>query len=399
MTTTEDPTITHSPRSSSDPIPFLPPEGLAPNVVQAIARVRRDLPGVPKAQVMTDGPRYTYRGIEDVTAAIGPLMGRHCVVVAPSVTERKTTELTIGGKPWTQEELTVVFRLYGPGVQSGLVGQGPDMIEVGPFYGLGRDNSDKGTNKAMTQVYKQMLLQVFVIGDHHDDPDNYPAMDRDAHPREAEPAPVDHEAIAKAGGWHTVEHREEAKRDVRAELSKLVLAKRLVGATDAEQAEDAKELFRDYQRPDGLDQPPRPRTLGEHNAWKAAHLPTVPDALAAMETTPPAEAPQPPQEPLELVQPDPRHALRTLGALEAAYITGGDDGLYGLLGDFTTAQLTNLLVLQGLDTAGDDDMLRVRLFDAITADDDVTKRRANALGMTVKALRAEQAMKRGDPPR
>ena len=37
--------------------------------------------------------------------------------------------------------------------------------------GIGRDNSDKGANKAATQAYKYLLLHLFAIGDRTDDSD------------------------------------------------------------------------------------------------------------------------------------------------------------------------------------------------------------------------------------
>jgi hypothetical protein len=45
------------------------------------------------------------------------------------------------------------------------------MIEAGPFLGVGRDNSDKGANKARSMAYKYMLTEVFCIGDKKDDAD------------------------------------------------------------------------------------------------------------------------------------------------------------------------------------------------------------------------------------
>lgn len=135
------------------------------NVIEALAAVRRDLPGIGKdneASAQQGG--YRYRGIEAITAAVGPLLGKHGVVFAPQVITWEETPLTINGKPWTDTRMRIEYRVYGPG---GL----QDYIVVGPLCTIGRDNSDKGPNKCATQAFKQALLQVLCIGDSKDDPD------------------------------------------------------------------------------------------------------------------------------------------------------------------------------------------------------------------------------------
>lgn len=161
------------------------------NIIQAIARVMEEMPAVGKdANYSGGGTSYKYRSIEGVTAAAQELMGRYCVVPVPEVVERTTMSLTVNAKPWTEEQLKVNYRFYGPGGVE-------DFITVGPLYALGRDNVDKGTNKAMTQAFKQALVQVFVIGDGKDDGDGERA-EADSHTRRHEPAPE-----PKAEGWHS----------------------------------------------------------------------------------------------------------------------------------------------------------------------------------------------------
>jgi hypothetical protein len=94
-------------------------------------------------------------------------------VLIPKVTERRTLDLVVNGKPWTEEQLQIVYTAYGPGGHE-------DCIEIGPLWGLGRDNSDKGSNKALTQAYKYALVQVFQIGDSKSDGDSESAQ-ADAH--------------------------------------------------------------------------------------------------------------------------------------------------------------------------------------------------------------------------
>lgn len=166
-------------------------ETRAQNVVEALSRVIRDLPAIGKdstASAQQGG--YSYRGIEAITRAASPLFAKHGIVFAPQVHEwQPPRELQINNKPWTDERLAVTYRVYGPG--------GPDdFIEVGPIPAIGRDNSDKGTNKCLTQAFKYALTQTLCIGDGKDDADG-----------------VAHEADSRgelSGGWSSITERDEA---------------------------------------------------------------------------------------------------------------------------------------------------------------------------------------------
>lgn len=132
------------------------------NVVGALAAVMADLPGIGKGEKSAQG--YSYRGIEQITAQAQPLLAKYGVVFVPQVLEVETREVIVNGKPWTDERLRVLYTVYGPGGVE-------DKITVGPVLGIGRDNSDKGANKAMSQAYKYALLQTLCIGDAKDDGD------------------------------------------------------------------------------------------------------------------------------------------------------------------------------------------------------------------------------------
>lgn len=137
----------------------------AQNVIQALSRVMRDLPGIGKG--MNADPSqggYAYRGIEQITGHTQTLFARHGIVMIPEVLEWDREEVTVANKPWHDEKCKIVYRVYGPG---GL----DDVIEVGPLFTVGRDGSDKGVNKCMTQALKYALIQVLCIGDKKDDAD------------------------------------------------------------------------------------------------------------------------------------------------------------------------------------------------------------------------------------
>jgi hypothetical protein len=161
------------------------------NVIEALCAIRRALPGIAKSeQAAAAQGGYAYRGIESITAAIGPLLGTHGVVMVPKVVGETVELLSLGQKPWTDTLMQVVYRVYGPG--------GPeDLIEVGPLHTRGRDNSDKGPNKCMTQAYKQALLQLFCIGDSKDDADQASHVADAPEPVTLADAPT-HEAIRTA---------------------------------------------------------------------------------------------------------------------------------------------------------------------------------------------------------
>ena len=132
-------------------------------VTQAIAKVMTELPAIGKGgKADPSQGGYAYRGIEQITSAAQRLFGAHGVVFVPEVVKTEVKDITVASKPWTDTFLQVVYHVYGPG---------GDSIDVGPLFAIGRDNSDKGSNKAMTQAFKQALLQVLCISDSKDDSD------------------------------------------------------------------------------------------------------------------------------------------------------------------------------------------------------------------------------------
>lgn len=135
------------------------------NVVQALAAVMSELPAIGKTgQASASQGGYAYRGIEAITKHAQGLFAKHGVVFVPKVLEHEVVDIVVGGKPWTDTRLLVAYDVFGPGGAE-------DRIMVGPLLGIGRDNADKGANKAMTQAFKYALLQVLCISDAKDDAD------------------------------------------------------------------------------------------------------------------------------------------------------------------------------------------------------------------------------------
>lgn len=166
-----------------------------PHVVAALAAIQDDFRNPEKLTPQErqrrglstgseTGVTYAYRGIEQIEAEVQRLCGQHGVVITPTaVHDVAIREITINNKPWTDSTIRVTWRVMGPG---GL----PDSFE-GESIGWGRDNADKGYNKAFTSARKNFLLALFHIGDRADDTDGE-THERDAGTASAPPpAPVD----------------------------------------------------------------------------------------------------------------------------------------------------------------------------------------------------------------
>lgn len=155
----------------------------AENVVAALAQVMVEMPAISKGGTAAAAQGgYKYRGIEQITAVAAPLLAKHGVVFVPQVQALDTRDLIVNGKPWTDTFLTVRYRICGPG--------GPEDYIEAVVVGIGRDNTDKGANKALTQAFKYALTQVLCIGDSRDDVDAE-HHEADARPRAATARAVD----------------------------------------------------------------------------------------------------------------------------------------------------------------------------------------------------------------
>lgn len=143
-----------------------------PTVTQAIAAVMQEMPAVGKDDRAPQG--YTYRGIEAITRVLQPLCAKHGVVIVPSTELLNLVPSPSMKEGWQDLHVAVTWRIYGPA---------GDHLEA-TTYGVGRDNSDKGANKAHTQALKYLLLSLFLVADKADDADSIatPEPDQPARP-------------------------------------------------------------------------------------------------------------------------------------------------------------------------------------------------------------------------
>ena len=145
------------------------------NVIAAITRITAEIGGIAKKRGGEGGIRFPFRGIDAICSAAQPLLGANGVTIVP--TESSITsiqEFTINNRPWTDTFVNVLWTIYGPGGSS-------DCITA-TTQGVGRDDSDKGYNKAMTMAFKNVLLRILCIGDPKDDADEHQDNFRDPEP-------------------------------------------------------------------------------------------------------------------------------------------------------------------------------------------------------------------------
>lgn len=173
----------------------------ADNVIEALRRVITELPAIGKDLNATAAQGgYAYRGIEQITREVQPLFAKHGVVFVPRVLSAEVVDILVGGKPWTDTRLMVEYTVFGPGGRD-------DHITVGPIFAIGRDNSDKGANKCMTQAFKYGLLQTFMIADAKDDADG------STHEAETPPPPAVEER--KLANGRLVARLNDTRQEVR----------------------------------------------------------------------------------------------------------------------------------------------------------------------------------------
>lgn len=176
--------------ADTEVVPF-PPDPT--NVTEALARITAEVGGLPKMTQAqraaagigpqtkgNDGVNYAFRGIDQISAKVQSLLGRYGVTIVPSsMVDVRQREFSRGDppKPWTDTTLVIEWTIYGP------QGQASDDFVTAQSVGEGHDNSDKGLNKAFTSARKNLLINLFQIGDPTDDTDIDPTGPRDTQSR------------------------------------------------------------------------------------------------------------------------------------------------------------------------------------------------------------------------
>ena len=183
------------------------------DAASALVGIVEDLPGIEKRR-HEGGVTYKYRGIEEITVALQPLLVKHGVVITPSVELLSVVELPHKGTKgdWTRTTVRITYTIHL---------RGSDSTIVAATLGVGDDNADKGGNKAATQAFKYLLLQTFCISDPADDGDGI-AVDGGG-----QPAQVDEEPSAPEG-WNDAKASAKAHSEISERVSKLTDEQRAV---------------------------------------------------------------------------------------------------------------------------------------------------------------------------
>jgi hypothetical protein len=135
-------------------------------VHEAIAEVTRQVSHIAKDRRTEGGERYNFRGIDDVLAALHPVLGDVGLVILPGrmVEHRRETRATRNGGTLNVALVRVRYKLIGP----------DGTKTSGEAWGEAGDAGDKATQKALSQAYKTFALQTFSIPteeSRRDDPD------------------------------------------------------------------------------------------------------------------------------------------------------------------------------------------------------------------------------------
>ncbi len=122
-------------------------------VYKAINAVHREIAktGISKDQQVTYGGKYKFRGIDDVYNALSTIIAKNDLCIIPIIKNKdvqgfgnKSLHITI------EAEYKFVSTKDGSSVSVFTIGEAIDQ-------------SDKGTNKAMSAAYKYAFLQMFCI--------------------------------------------------------------------------------------------------------------------------------------------------------------------------------------------------------------------------------------------
>ena len=156
------------------------------SVQAAIAAIIRDMPAIGKDDKAPGNMGgFSYRGIEAMTRSIQPLLGQHGVVIIPQAGGLDVVPAPGQKEAWQDVRIRYDWLIVGP--------DGSSLTAA--TYGIGRDHTDKGANKAQTQAFKYLLMALFCVSDPKDDADGHdytPAV-AEPHPNEERVAVVLHE--------------------------------------------------------------------------------------------------------------------------------------------------------------------------------------------------------------
>lgn len=149
-------------------------------VYQAIAAVQSEMAqvGISKGR-KNQQQGYAFRGIDDVYAALSPVLAKHSLCIIPRVIERIEVE-----RKTAKGGLALYVTVHA---EFDFVSAKDGSKHTAATYGEAMDTADKATNKAMSAAYKYAAFMTFAIpteGDNDAD-----AVTHEVAPR-ADPIPM-----------------------------------------------------------------------------------------------------------------------------------------------------------------------------------------------------------------
>jgi hypothetical protein len=135
-----------------------------PHVYRAICEVQAELAktGIAKSR-NNQQQGYKFRGIDEVYAALSPLLARHSLVIVPRVLDRQMVQLVSAkGSPLYNVTVRAEFDFV-----SAIDG----TTHTAATFGEAMDTADKATNKAMSAAYKYAAFMTFAIPTEGEDND------------------------------------------------------------------------------------------------------------------------------------------------------------------------------------------------------------------------------------
>jgi len=132
------------------------------DIYAALAAVMADCDHVAKRD-RNEHQKFMFRGIDAVVNAVGPILRKHAVIVAPNV-EHVTYDIvqTSTGKPATACRVLVTYTFYASD------GSSVDTRVAAEAW----DSGDKAAPKAMSVAFRTALLQALALPTDEADPDS-----------------------------------------------------------------------------------------------------------------------------------------------------------------------------------------------------------------------------------
>lgn len=133
-----------------------------PTIQQALAAVMADVGGVAKRDENSQHG-FSFRGIDAILNAVGPVLRKHKVVVLPDLQSISYDTVEVGRNRTRMAHVAVE-------VTYAFVGPAGDVLDC-TVPGEAMDSGDKAASKAMSVAFRTALIQALALPTDEPDPD------------------------------------------------------------------------------------------------------------------------------------------------------------------------------------------------------------------------------------